>query len=81
MEVGGIEICYCLPQIKDCCRQILHLSAVKRKERKKRKGVKRTGSFYSNFCCGKSRKRSLSMELLWNKRGESSSERSVMESN
>lgn len=40
MEVGGIEICNCLPQIKDCCRQMLHLSAVKGKERKKRRGKK-----------------------------------------
>jgi len=52
-----------------------------RERKKKEKGVKRTGSFYSDFCQSESEKRSFSVELLWNKRGESSSERSVMESN
>lgn len=79
VEVGGTEICYCLPQITSCCRQI-HLRAIKRKKGQ-RKEVKRTWSFCSDFCWDKSRKRSFSVELLWNKRGESSSERSVMESN
>lgn len=47
---GTIGICHCLED-KGLCRQILHLSAVQGKKRNK--GVKGTGRFYSNFCQGK----------------------------